>query len=73
MSLFIEGVTAPIHSGQFHLTLAYQFDEEKQKILDSLVKEISLDLPSDWELQLYSRNKKTASAKQVFVTIVLFL
>jgi len=59
-----EGVTAPIHTGQFHLTLACQFDDDKQKVLESLVNNISLDVPVDWELQLYSRDKRTASSKQ---------
>ena len=60
-------MTAPIHTGQFHLTLACQFDEDKQKVLESLVNNISLDVPVDWELQLYSRDKRTGSSKQVFL------
>ncbi|XP_065054012.1 ubiquitin-associated and SH3 domain-containing protein B-like [Rhopilema esculentum] len=58
------GITAPIHSGQFHLTLAYQFDESKQNILEQLVKNIDLDLPSDWELQVFSRDVRTAKSRQ---------
>ena len=68
-----EGVTAPIHTGQFHLTLACQFDDDKQKVLESLVNNISLDVPVDWELQLYSRDKRTASSKQVYDYILHFL
>lgn len=64
---FLLGVTAPTHTGQFHLTLAYHFDEDKQKVLESLVNNISLDSPVGWELQLYSRDKRTASAKQVYI------
>lgn len=59
-------MTVPIHSGQFHLTLAYQFDEEKHPILETLIKDINVELHADWELQLFSRDKKTAAARQVW-------
>lgn len=61
----ITGVTAHMHSGQFHLTLANQFEEGKQKILENLAKNITLDSSADWELQVYSRDQRTAASKQV--------
>ena len=49
---------------QFHLTLAYNFDLSKTDDLSSLAKNIKLDAPVRWELNLYSRNIKF-NGKQV--------
>ena len=54
-----------MHSGQFHLTLANQFEEGKQKVLENLAKDITLDSSADWDLQVYSRDQRTAASKQV--------
>ena len=61
---------------QFHLTLAYNFDLTKTDELSNLAKNIKLDAPVRWELNLYSRNVKF-NGKQVInwqevLTLYLF-
>uniref|UniRef100_A0A7M6DRC6 SH3 domain-containing protein n=1 Tax=Clytia hemisphaerica TaxID=252671 RepID=A0A7M6DRC6_9CNID len=52
------GVRVKPQTTQFHLTLAYNFDLSKTDDLSSLAKNIKLDAPVRWELNLYSRNIK---------------
>lgn len=61
----ISGLSVPVHSGQFRLTLAYQFKEGIRKELEKLVNDIDLETCTNWELQIYSRDFTTAASKQV--------
>eukprot|EP00794_Sanderia_malayensis_P003722 gene3722-4243_t len=61
------GLSVPVHNGQFHLTLAYQFENVLQKKLEKISKDINLESPCEWELQLYSREPRIAAAKQIRV------
>ncbi len=42
---------------QLHLTLAYNFAPDNKRILEEYAKKyINLEVPSEWELRMYSRD-----------------
>lgn len=52
------GIIVKPQTTQFHLTLAYNFDLSKTENLRCLAKDIKLESPVRWELNVYSRNSK---------------
>lgn len=49
------------HVKSLHMTLAYQFPQEKFQSLVDLVEKIDTSFASSWELRLYSRDPRLAT------------
>lgn len=51
------------HRKQLHITLAHQYRPDHQSALEALCRKINPSAPSSWELRLYSRDQRLATAE----------
>lgn len=65
MTLFrgVTGVAVEPHRKQLHITLAHQYRPDHQSALEALCRKINPAAPSSWELRLYSRDQRLATAE----------
>ena len=62
-NIVIVGVTVEPHRKQLHITLAHQYRPDHQTALEALCRKINPTAPSSWELRLYSRDQRLATAE----------
>lgn len=59
----ITGIIVEPHRKQLHITLAHQYRPDHQSALEALCRKINPLAPSNWELRLYSRDERLATAE----------